>query len=46
MIGRVILEEVLDRFAPQQLRLVDDFVWECVDHPLEYGPEHLPVRVL
>jgi cytochrome P450 len=46
MIGRVIFEEVLDRFAPQQLRLADDFVWECVDHPLEYGPEHLPVRVL
>jgi cytochrome P450 len=45
MIGRVILEEVLDRFAPQQLRLVDDFEWECVDHPLEYGPEHLPVLV-
>jgi cytochrome P450 len=45
MIGRVTLEEVLDRFAPGQLRLVDGFVWECVDHPLEYGPEHLPVRV-
>ena len=45
MIGKVILEEVLDRFAPGQLRLVDGFEWECVDHPLEYGPEHLPVRV-
>ena len=45
MIGRVILEEVLDRFSPQQLQLVDGFEWECVDHPLEYGPEHLPVRV-
>ena len=28
MIGRVILEEVLDRFAPQQLQLVDGFEWE------------------
>jgi cytochrome P450 len=45
MIGRVILEEVLDRFAPQQVQLADGFVWECVDHPLEYGPEHLPVVV-
>ena len=45
MIGRVILEEVLDRFAPGQLQLADGFVWECVDHPLEYGPEHLLVRV-
>lgn len=44
MIGRVILEEVLDRFTRSQLKLVDGFVWECVDHPLEYGPEHLPVR--
>ena len=46
MIGRVILEEVLDRFTPGQLQLVDGFVWECVNHPLEYGPEHLPVHVV
>ncbi len=45
MIGKVVLEEMLDRFAPQQLRLAEGFTWVCVDHPLEYGPETLDVVV-
>jgi cytochrome P450 len=45
MIGRVVLEEVLDRFAPGQIRLPNDFEWVCVDHIQEYGPEHLPVTI-
>lgn len=43
MVGRVVLEEVTDRFPPGALRLGPDFQWVCVDHMLEYGPEHLPV---
>lgn len=45
MVGRVVLEEVVDRFGPGQLRLAPDFEWVCVDHMLEYGPEHLGVVV-
>lgn len=45
MIGRVVLEEFLARFAPGRVRLVDGFEWECVDHIQEYGPEALPVRI-
>jgi cytochrome P450 len=45
MIGRVVLEESLDRFAPGVWRLADDFRWVCVDHLLEYGPERLEVVV-
>jgi cytochrome P450 len=43
MIGRVILEEFIDRYARGSIRLTPDFEWICVDHMLEFGPEHLPV---
>lgn len=45
MVGLVVLEELLDLFPPNALRLVDGFEWECVDHIMEYGPEHLQVTV-
>ena len=45
MVGKVVLEEALDRFAPGTLRLADGFVWECVDHIQEFGPETLSVVV-
>ena len=45
MIGRVALEEVLARFAPDRIRLPDGFEWVCVDHIQEYGPEQLPVTI-
>jgi cytochrome P450 len=45
MVGRVVLEEVLDHFAPGELQLVPDYAWVCVEHPLEYGPETLDVMV-
>ena len=43
VIGRVVLEETLDRFAPGQLRLAPGWSWHCVAHPQEYGPETLDV---
>jgi len=43
MVGRVVLEEMVERFPPGSLRLAPDFAWICVDHMLEYGPEHLQV---
>jgi cytochrome P450 len=45
MIGKVVLEEMLDRFPPGGIRLAPGFTWVCVDHPLEYGPETLDVVV-
>ncbi|HVM65276.1 MAG TPA: cytochrome P450 [Acidimicrobiales bacterium] len=45
MIGKVVLEEVLDRFGPGGLALAPGFEWVCVDHMLEYGPETLDVVV-
>jgi cytochrome P450 len=45
MIGKVVLEEVLDRFGPGGLALAPGFEWVCVDHVLEYGPETLDVAV-
>jgi cytochrome P450 len=45
MIGKVVLGEVLDRFGPGGLSLAPGFVWACVDHMLEYGPEALDVVV-
>jgi cytochrome P450 len=45
MIGRVVLEETLDRFAPGQLRLAPGYRWVCVAHLQEYGPERLDVVV-
>jgi cytochrome P450 len=45
MVGKVVLEETLDRFAPRALRLAPGFAWRCVDHLQEYGPETLEVVV-
>ena len=45
MIGRVVLEEFLDVFAPGQVRLAPGFQWECVHHLQEYGPESLRVVI-
>jgi len=45
MAGRVVLEEMVERFPPGSIRLAPDFDWVCVDHMLEYGPEHLQVVV-
>ncbi len=45
MIGKVVLEEVLDRFGTDGLALAPGFEWVCVDHMLEYGPETLDVVV-
>jgi cytochrome P450 len=45
MVGRVVLEEVIDRFAPGQLALAPGFEWVCVAHIQEYGPETLDVVV-
>jgi cytochrome P450 len=45
LIGRVVLEEALDLKAKARVELVPAFVWQCVNHLQEYGPEHLPVRV-
>lgn len=43
MVGKVVLEEMLDLFPAGSLRLADGFRWECVDHIMEYGPERLDV---
>ena len=45
MVGKVVLEEVLDAFAPGALRFAPGYRWECVDHMMEYGPETLDVVV-
>jgi cytochrome P450 len=45
MVGRVVLEETLDLFPGETLRLAPGFTWECVDHMLEFGPERLDVVV-
>jgi cytochrome P450 len=45
MVGKVVLEETLDRFAPGDLRLAEGYRWVCVDHLQEYGPETLDVVV-
>src|SRR5581483_3984903 len=45
MIGKVVLEEVIDRFGPGGLSLAPGFEWVCVDHMLEYGPETLDVVI-
>jgi cytochrome P450 len=45
MAGRVVLEEMLGRFAPGQLRLAPGWRWRCVAHIQEYGPETLDVVV-
>lgn len=45
MIGRVVLEEALACFAPGSLALAQGYVWACVEHLQEYGPERLDVVV-
>jgi cytochrome P450 len=45
MVGRVVLEETLDRFRPGRLRLAPGYRWRCVDHLQEYGPETLDVVI-
>jgi cytochrome P450 len=43
MVGKVVLEEMLDLFPPGALQLAPGYEWQCVAHPLEYGPESLDV---
>jgi cytochrome P450 len=45
MIGRVVLEECLDRFGPGDVQLAEGFEWVCVPHLQEYGPEALDLVV-
>ena len=45
LIGRIILEEMLVLLEKSKFELAPGFVWQCVNHLQEYGPEHLPVRV-
>ncbi len=45
MEGRVVLETMLDRFAPGQVTLADDYELSFVPMFLEYGPETLDVRI-
>ena len=45
MVGKVVMEEIVDRYPLSRLRLQDGFEWVGVDHMLEYGPEHLPVTL-
>lgn len=45
MVGRVVLEEMLELLEKRRVALVDGYVWTCVDHLQEYGPEALPVGV-
>ena len=40
-----MIEELLDVFPARSLGLAPGFEWVCVDHIMEYGPEHLPVVV-
>lgn len=43
MEARVVLEEVMERFAPGALSLAPDFERHLVPMFLEYGPERLDV---
>ena len=45
MIGRVVLEEAVDHFAPGELQLADGYEFSLVPMFLEYGPETLDVVV-
>lgn len=45
LFGRVVLEEMLDVLAERPVRLAEGFVWECVAHLQEYGPERLEVVI-
>ena len=43
LVGRVVLEEMLEVLASARVSLAPGFEWECVNHLQEYGPERLPV---
>ena len=43
MIGRVTLEEFLVASEARAIELAPGYVWECVNHLQEYGPDRLPV---
>lgn len=45
LIGRVVLEEMLEVLDSARVVLAPGFEWECVDHLQEYGPESLPVEI-
>jgi cytochrome P450 len=45
MVGKVVLEEMLEIMPPGTVSLVPDFQWSCVQHPMEYGPETLEVTI-
>ena len=45
LIGRIILEETLALMTSARVELAPGFVWQCVNHLQEYGPEQLPIRV-
>lgn len=46
LIGRVVIEEMLALLERTKLELEPGYVWQCVNHLQEYGPENLPVRVV
>ncbi|MEZ4331326.1 MAG: cytochrome P450 [Myxococcota bacterium] len=46
LIGRVVIEEMLALMERTKLALAPGYVWRCVNHLQEYGPENLPVRVV
>jgi cytochrome P450 len=46
MIGRVVLEEMLDAFAPGEIALAPSFEYRLVPMFLEYGPESLEAVVV
>ncbi len=46
MEGRVVLDTMLDRFAPGEITLADDYELHFVPMFLEYGPETLDVKVV
>ena len=45
MVGKVVLEEVLDRFGPGELRLAAGYEKHLVPMFLEYGPETIEVEL-
>jgi cytochrome P450 len=45
MVGAVVLDEMLELWGPGEVALAPLFEWQCVAHPLEYGPESLEVTV-
>jgi cytochrome P450 len=45
LVGKVVLEEVLEILDSKEIALTQGFEWECVNHLQEYGPESLPVEI-